>query len=119
MLKGFITIVLTALLAYLSGIFLPWWGMIPVLILLYAFVALKPIQAFLYGFIGLLLLWGLLALVQDISNHQLLSKKIAMIFFQKESSALLILITALTGGIMGGLSALTGALSRGLRKNAL
>ncbi|MBU6159384.1 MAG: hypothetical protein KGP35_10210 [Bacteroidetes bacterium] len=116
MLKGFITILLNILLAYISGIFLPWWGMIPVLILLYAFVALKPGWAFLCGFMAMFLLWGLLALQMDVANNHLLSKKISTIFFQKEASTLLILVTALTGALVGGLSALTGALARGIRK---
>jgi len=47
-----------------------------------------------------------------LSNEHLLSKKVASILFQKESYALLIIITATIGGLVAGMSALTGSLLR-------
>jgi hypothetical protein len=69
-------------------------------------------KSFLAAFAAVFILWGTIALKIDLSNEHLLSKKVASILFQKESYALLIIITATIGGLVAGMSALTGSLLR-------
>jgi hypothetical protein len=109
--KFILSTTLTLLAAYLTGAFLPWWSISPVIAIIYLFIPLKPGIAFLSGFASLFFLWGTLAYCIDTANHHLLSKKMSTLFIQNEKYGYLILITALIGGLIGGLSALTGALA--------
>jgi len=110
--KLLLPFLLTILLSYLSGAFLPWWTFVPITMTIFAFMPLKPGMAFLSGFIALLMLWGGLAWMMDASNHHILSKKIAQLFLKNDQYPFLILITSVIGGLLGGLSALTGSLGR-------
>lgn len=115
--KFILTSLLSLLFSYLSGAFLTWWTIAPVVAIIHFLFSLKPGYAFLSGFCSLFILWGGLALVMDVTNHQILSKKIAMIFIQKEAPGYMILITSLIGGLVGGFSALSGALAKRLINN--
>ena len=102
------TIVLTAILTYLLGMFLPWWS-----IAIAAFVVallMKPSlgKAFLGGFLGVAIAWAIIAFWIDSSNDHILGAQISRVF-QLGSAVLLILITAVLGGLVGGFAALTGA----------
>ncbi|MFN5334079.1 MAG: hypothetical protein ACK5BV_02675 [Bacteroidota bacterium] len=110
--KHFLPTILTILLSYLSGAFLPWWTFVPITMIIFAFMPLKPGMAFLSGFIALLIVWGGLAWMMDTSNHHILSKKIAQLFLKNDQYSFLILITTVIGALLGGLSALTGSLGR-------
>ena len=62
----------------------------------------------MYGFVGVFLLWGIAAFQIDLGNESILSSRIGEIF-----GANMIVVTALIGGLLGGMGALTGTL--GLR----
>ncbi len=104
--------ILTILLSYLLGAFFPWWTFVPFVIILFAFMPLKPGLAFLSGFTALFIFWGGLAWMMDASNHHILSQKIAQLFLKNDQYPILILITSVIGGLLGGLSALTGSMGR-------
>lgn len=100
---------LTAALAYIAGMFLPWWS-IAIVAFIVAFLFMQNIGAgFLSGFAGIFILWGLLALWIDIKNESILSQKIAQLFPLGGSSVLLILVTALVGALVGGFAAMAGS----------
>lgn len=78
-----------------------------------------PANAFLAGFLALLLVWGFIAFSKDAANASLLSEKIGGVFdvflgIEGEwfipKPFMLVLITALVGGLAGGLSTMTGNL---------
>lgn len=101
--------ILTALISFVAGLYLPWWSMALVSFLVAFFLHQKPGMAYISGFLGLLLLWGSLALWIDSQNNHILSRRMAELFPLGGSSFLLILITALLAGIVGGLAALSGS----------
>jgi hypothetical protein len=107
--KFAIITVLIVLLSFCSGLFLPWWGFAPIVFAVSAFIPQRPGHAFLSGFLGLFLLWGLLAWWLDAANNSILSGKIALILPLGGSSVLLILVTALVGALVGGGAALSGS----------
>jgi hypothetical protein len=103
--KILVAIILIALLSFVGGLYLPWWSIaiaafVPVLL-----IPLTSGRAFLAGFAGVFLLWFLLALWIDVKNQHILSKKIAEIFPLGGSSIAIILVTAVIGGLVGGLGA--------------
>lgn len=78
-----------------------------------------PANAFLAGFLALLLIWGFTAFTKDAANASLLSEKIGGVFdvflgiegeWFLPKPYVLVLITALIGGMAGGLSIMTGNL---------
>jgi hypothetical protein len=113
MAKFITSIFLTALLAFAAGLFaFPWWSFAVTTTVVFASIPQPLGKSFLAAFAAVFILWGTIALKIDLSNEHLLSKKVASILFQKESYALLIIITATIGGLVAGMSALTGSLLR-------
>lgn len=107
--KFIVSILLIALLSFVSGLYFPWWGIALAAFIVSAFIPLRPGLAFLAGFLALFLLWGLLAWGIDVGNVSILSKKVSRILPLDGSSFLLILVTALVGALVGGGAALTGS----------
>jgi hypothetical protein len=105
MIKYFISILLTALLAFISGLYLPWWGIAIAAFIVGVLIPQKPFYSFLSGFIGVFLLWEILAWRIDTRNNGILSQKIAQILPLGGSTVLLILITSLVGALVGGMAA--------------
>jgi uncharacterized membrane protein len=102
------SILLTIIVSFAAGLYLPFWSAALVAFLVALFIYQKPGMAYLAGFLGILLFWGLLAWWIDAQNNSILSHRMATLFPLGGSSALLILITAIVGAIIGGLSALSG-----------
>jgi len=107
--KFVISTLLIALLSFLSGLYLPWWGIALAAFLVSVVIPLRPGLSFLSGFLALFLLWALLAWSMDAPNNSILSVKIAQILPLGGSTVLLILITAFVGALVGGGAALTGS----------
>src|SRR5882757_2956059 len=99
----FITaIILTALLSFAGGLWFSWWIIAIAAFIIALLVHQKAGKAFLAGAIGVFLLWGALAWWIDMKNEHLLSKKIAAVLPLGGSSFLLILVTAIIGGLVAG-----------------
>lgn len=104
-----LAVLLTAALSFIAGLYLPWWSIAPVAFLVALLLRLRIGYGFLAGFLGIFLCWGLLAFWIDLKNESILSRKIAQIFPLEGSAALLILVTALVGGLVGGFAAMAGS----------
>lgn len=104
-----LALLLTAALAFLAGKFLPWWSIAIVAFLVALLFPQKISKSFFSGFLGIFLLWSLLAVWIDSKNGSLLSSKVAALFQLGGSSILLIMVTALIGALVGGFAALSGA----------
>jgi hypothetical protein len=104
--------ILTALLAFISGLFLPWWAMAITSLLIAVLIHQKAGKAFLAGFLGLFLLWAGLAWWIDMKNGGVLSAKVATILPLGGSSMAIILATGFIGGLVAGLAAMAGSYLR-------
>jgi hypothetical protein len=112
--KLLITILIIAFLGGLASYFTQWWWMIALAAFVVHLVAgMKPVLGFLSGFLGAGLLWTVWAIVADIVNEHILMPKMAGVF-HLPNPALFVLVTALLGGIVGGMAGWSGSL---LRKN--
>jgi hypothetical protein len=107
-----ISILLTIIVSFAAGFYLPFWSAGLVAFLVAVFIYQKPGMAYLSGFASILLLWSLLAWWIDAQNDSILSSRMATLFPLAGSSALLILISGIVGAIVGGLSALSGSFLR-------
>jgi len=105
--KFLIQVVLTVLLSYVAEQFLPWWTIGICAAIVAVGLSLNRVTAFLGGFTAISLLWMVVATLIDVHTNSILSNKIApLLGFQ--GSTLLILLTGLVGGVVGGLGALSG-----------
>ena len=114
--KFLVAIILTALLAFISGLFLPWWGMAITSLLVAVLVHQKAGKAFLAGLLGVFLLWAGLAWWIDMKNNGVLSTKIASVLPLGGNAGLLILVTGFIGGLVAGMAAMSGSFLRASNK---
>ncbi len=114
--KFIVAIILTALLAFISGLFLPWWGIAITSLLVAVIIHQKAGKAFLSGLLGVLLLWAGLAWWIDVKNNSVLSEKIATVLPLGGNAIALILVTGLIGGLVAGFAAMSGSFLRASEK---
>jgi hypothetical protein len=93
--------------SFILQLFLPWWIIAPVAFGLALWKGASPRQAFWSGFGAIVFSWAATALVIHLRNEGILTAKVAGLF-SLPFPALLIAITALVGGLVGGLAALSG-----------
>ena len=103
---------LIALLAFALGLYLPWWSIAMAAFLVCAFILTGPGSSFLSGLLAGTLLWGGLAFLRSLQNGHILAKRFSPLVLGMEEPLLLIGATALIGGLVAGMGALTGSLFR-------
>ena len=113
--KFTVSIILIAVLSFALGLYLPWWSVAIAAFAVTALIHQRAGISFMAGFIAVFLLWFLMATVIDIRNQHILARKLAFLLPLGGNTFLLLLITALVGGIVGGSSALTGSYLRRLK----
>lgn len=104
-----LSLLLTAVFGFLAGLILPWWSIAPVAFLVALLVPQSLRNGFFSGFLGIFLLWVLLAVWIDVKNGSILSHRIASLLPLGGSSVLLVLASAFTGAIVAGVAALAGS----------
>ena len=114
--KLLLSVLLIAALSFLAGLYTPWWSIAIIAFLIVLLIPQSIGRGFLSGFLGIFLLWGLLAFWIDVKNHSILSHRIAEIFPLGGSSVLLILVTALIGALVGGFAGMAGSSLRPVRR---
>ena len=110
--KFLVSILLTALLAFIAGLFLPWWSIAIAGFLVAVLVHQGAARAFFSGFLGLFLLWGGLASWINLKNDGILASKIALVLPLGGNAILLILVTAVVSGLVAGFAAISGSYLR-------
>jgi hypothetical protein len=108
--KFIVALLLTAVLAFIGGLYFPWWSIAVAAFVIGLLVRQKAWLAWLAGFLGLFLLWVLLAWLKNAPNDGLLSGKIGELLGIGNNPVLLIIITGFLGGIVAGFAALTGSM---------
>ena len=112
MIKFFVSILLIALLSFISGLFFPWWTIAIAAFVVSVLIPQRPVPSFFTGFVALFLLWGGLATYIDVANNSILSARIAGMVYLRGSSVALVLATGFIGALVGGGGALTAAFLR-------
>jgi hypothetical protein len=110
--KLLVAIILTALLAFVAGLWLDWWSIAIAAFFIAVLVHQKAGKAFLAGFLGVFILWGVLAWWIDMKNDGVLSKKIAEVLPLGGHPTLLIIVTAFVGALVAGFGAMSGSYLR-------
>src|SRR3569623_3691394 len=105
------------ILSFISSFFLPWWAAAAIAFLAAMFIGKTSAKAFLSGFGAIFVLWVILALIKSIPNDNILASRVIQLFPLPHQWILLLLITALLGGLVGGMAALSGLLTRKAFRN--
>jgi hypothetical protein len=98
---------LIALLSFVLQLFMPWWIIAIVAFGAALWKATNGSTAFWSGFLAIVTVWLLMAGFTHIRTGGILTNRIAALF-SLPASFLLIIVTALMGGLVGGIAALSG-----------
>ena len=100
-------ILLTALVSLMLQLFLPWWSIVIAAALVAISFSQSTFRSFIAGFFGTAIVWWGYASMIDVKTQSVLSSKIAELF-HAGSPVILILISGLIAGVVGGLAAMSG-----------
>ena len=109
--KFFVSILITALLAFACGLYLPWWSVAVAAFIVSSLIYQPPGRAFATGFCAILLLWFGLLLKINAANEDILANKVSLVIGMG-GPFVLVIISCAIGAITGGLGALTGSCLR-------
>lgn len=116
--KFIVSILLTALIAFAMGLQLPWYSIAIAAFIVALCIPQKGGKAWLAGFLGVFLIWVLLALIQTKNGGENIATQMATIFPLQGNAVLLAIISATIGGLLGGFAALSGSFGRQLFKTS-
>lgn len=97
------------ILTFAGGYFLPWWVVAIAAFLPALFIGKTPAKSFFAGFSAVFIVWAAMAFFKTVPNDNMLAKRVATLM-QLPNWILLLIVTALVGGLVGGMSALSGVL---------
>jgi hypothetical protein len=107
--KFILSTLLIIVLSFIAGQFLEWWSIAIVAFLVALLIPQSVGAGFLSGFLGIFIMWAIVAFWIDSKNDSILSRKIAELLPLGGSSILLILVTAFVGALVGGFAAMSGS----------
>lgn len=110
--KFLTALLLTALLAFIAGLFLPWWGIAAAAFLVGVLIKQNAGFAFLAGFFGLLLLWSGMSYWINSRNESILAARVGELLGIGNNPFLLVLVTGIVGGLVAGFAAMSGTFLR-------
>ncbi len=109
-----IKLLIISVLSFALSFFLPWYTPFFICFLTGIILSNKPGNNFLAGLLGVGIFWLFYALFLDLKNEHVLSSKIATLFSTslntQITNSVLIMVTTFLGAILGGLSAMSGAM---------
>ena len=100
-------IILIAGIGFFASNMLGWWAITIVAFLIAFFLYGNNFPSFLSGFLGAGLLWMGYAWIIDAETNQIMSNQMGQLL-QNVEPIILIIITGVTGALLGGFGAVTG-----------
>lgn len=104
--------ILIALFSLLAQLVLPWWSLALVAFVVCYWRSRTGAQAFLNGFLGSLVVWLAYALLIHLRTDGIMTSRMSQLFLKADAPLGILLLTALVAGLVGGLAALSGYLTR-------
>lgn len=111
--NSLLTILFIFVAGQISRYDLPWWTLAPIAAAAGWLLPQSAPKSWITGFLGGFLLWSITALLADTANGSLLSARIGKLFMGL-STVELVLLTGIIGGLVAGMSCLTGRWARDL-----
>jgi len=115
--KFILTLITIAAAAAFAQLYFPWWVITIVCFLIGGIAGMKGFGSFLTGFLAIGLLWGAYAFYLDMETAGIMSGRMAEVLpIENINGQLLVVITGVIGGLVGGMATLTGCLGRWIFK---
>lgn len=105
--KATFALVLMIILGTIVSLFLPWWTIAIVCFAVGLTFLDKGTEAALIGFVSVFLIWGVMAIYKSFQNNFVLLDRMSELL-PVHNPWLLLLATAVLGGLIGMLSAMSG-----------
>ena len=102
-----LTLIVTAVLQF----FTPWWTIALVPFVVAVWRPENSLKSFAIGFTAIAILWFAYGLYLHMVSEGTMSNRIAEIF-SLPGGILLLVVTAIVGGLLGGFASLAGSLTR-------
>jgi len=97
------------ILCLFSEFLLPWWAIAVIAFFAALFMGKTSGKSFGAGFLAVALAWAILALLKSIPNENILVGRVAALF-HLPGWGWVVFATAIIGGLVGGMAALSGML---------
>ncbi|RRA99000.1 hypothetical protein [Larkinella rosea] len=97
-----------AVLSAVAQLFLPWWSIAVVTFGVCFWRSRTGWRAFGNGFSGIAVVWFVYALLIHVQTDGILTGRMADLLFKTKMPVLLLLVTPLMGGLVGGFAGLAG-----------
>ena len=110
--KFIISIFLIALLSFAACLYLPWWSIAITAFIVAALIPQSAGMSFLTGFLALFLLWGIVSFWISSSNEHILAHRVSLMILTIDNPYLLMVATAIIGGVVAGFAAMTASFLR-------
>lgn len=111
-------IILIAVFGSVAQFYLPWWSAVAVALAVEALLGKANATAFFSGFYGIAIPWMILAGYINHHNESLLSVQILQMFKLPPYGFVMVVVTGLLGGLIGGFASVVGSwLRQVVRKN--
>lgn len=107
-----IQLLLIALISLLVQLVLPWWSIAVIAFAVCFWRSPNAGRAFLYGLAGVALVWLAYALLVHVRTDGIFTGRMSQLLFKADAPALMLLVTAVLGGLVGGLAGLAGHSTR-------
>lgn len=114
-----IQILLIVILSLVIQLIFPWWSLAIIAFAVCFWRSEGRGRAFLYGFVGIALVWLGYALLIHIRTDGIFTGRMGELLFKTNSAAIPMLVTAVLGGLVGGLAGLSGYFVRQATGNQL
>ncbi len=98
------------ILSFICSYFLPWWMAAVIAFLVALLMRKKTSKPFLAGFGAIFICWTILALLKSIPNNNMLANEVVQLFPLPHNWLWVLFVTALIGGLVGGMGAMSGSL---------
>lgn len=103
-----IQILLIALGSLLAQLVLPWWSLALVAFAVCFWRSPAAGKAFWYGFAGVALVWLIYTLLVHTRTDGIFTGRMSQLILKTNASAMLILVTTIVSGLVGGLAGVSG-----------
>ncbi|MFT5778572.1 MAG: hypothetical protein ACI837_001528 [Crocinitomicaceae bacterium] len=106
--KKLLNFTLTILVVLILSLFLPWWSVMVAAFISSISISLKRASVFFIPFFAIACYWFVSAFYLSSSNDFILARKVAVLFSLNGNAYLLMLVTAIIGGLAAGIAAIFG-----------
>ena len=101
-------VLIIAILSLLAQLVLPWWSIAIITFLVCFWRSQGAGQAFFYGFYGIALIWLVYAFILHSRTDGIFTGRMGELLFKTNNASLPVIVTAILGGLVGGLAGLSG-----------